>query len=698
MKKKIISLFLCLILMIPLGIPLANATQFPDLNSVSDPETFDAIMYASDNGYMKGYPDGKFMPQSYLTRAEFAQLMYNFSGEKLTSFYHPFTDVSKSSWCNTCVGWAYQNKIVNGVSATKFDPNAVLTKEQMITMLYRYATSYLKKAFGTIPDQLTLMADKNSVSSYAKAPISWGIYFGILKPSLFQIKPKENVKRQDAALYLCRFDKNIVGITDKKMLDFSNTSTNFFASSVKEENKTYKISNKLIEQMKNQVAGKYGASSMEYTQIVKRINTQQKKKFTGACVGIAMVTILDMVGAIDFNRFVGDYADFNQVPSGATSNATRDGIFYYQIASSFMPYEKFGTAYKGTEGDGKAAMKALEEEVRKNGGTYFSYRWDETAEDGVVTPHGHALVVTGIEKINDNKYQLNFVEAGSKTNQNFFSIDKNGVTLGRRINGKFKNYKLTAYRFISKKQFQTQIRFLDLDLKYNTSTFSKLKAPQDVELESSVEEKTADFDVQTEKQENFCLENKTWVIVDTLCRITTDVGLTGTIHGSEITGNLPVVNSYQIPYGEDAPLESSVILEGEAPLCICVEQDRDFSFYASNSKWDAMISGNHPVTARCSEAGIVLEAAVPTQIEMVFHDDNHMFTISGTADGTVTLSKRGEGYEIRGMTGEGSVSCENTDSYTVEFSNNYPGTGSRDLCFTKADGRIVIRNLEEDTQ
>ena len=91
---KCVALFMFIVIMFT---PV-SAITFTDVYDYVSSEEFDSIMYVSDNGYMVGNGDGTFSPSNNVTRAEFVQTLYAFSGKPTSSNEIPFMDVSTSAW------------------------------------------------------------------------------------------------------------------------------------------------------------------------------------------------------------------------------------------------------------------------------------------------------------------------------------------------------------------------------------------------------------------------------------------------------------------------------------------------------------------------------------------------------------------------------------------------------------------------
>ena len=138
-----------------------------------------AVQFVYENGVMNGTGANTFEPMKVLTRAEFVTVLHNLEGKPDVAYKNTFKDVPKGKWFTTPVMWAYKNEITSGVSKTEFGTDTEITREQLATMLYKYAK--LKK-YKTTFDKNALNAfyDKNMVSSWATEAMQWAVSNGVM--------------------------------------------------------------------------------------------------------------------------------------------------------------------------------------------------------------------------------------------------------------------------------------------------------------------------------------------------------------------------------------------------------------------------------------------------------------------------------------------------------------------------------------
>ncbi len=150
---------------------------------------------------VNGKAEGIFDPNSNITRAEFCQILYLMSGQT-SDGSESFDDVNVGDWFTQAVAWAVNNGITMGTTESTFSPYENITREQMATMIYRYAT--LMGLDWTISAE-TEFADRADFAEYANYQINWAADKGIVKgyPD-GTFGPKANATRAEAVSMLQR--------------------------------------------------------------------------------------------------------------------------------------------------------------------------------------------------------------------------------------------------------------------------------------------------------------------------------------------------------------------------------------------------------------------------------------------------------------------------------------------------------------
>ena len=183
----------------------APAEPFPDVDE--NDWFYDEVVYVYENGLMNGVENNQFAPNTATNRAMLATILYRLAGEPAVSGDLPFTDVAAGTWYTDAVLWAAQNGIVNGLGENTFAPMNTLTREQLVTMLYRYA-----EAAGydvSAAADLSGYPDAGKVQTYAQKAMSWAVAEGIVEGMDGNLNPAGNATRAQIATILMRFCEGV---------------------------------------------------------------------------------------------------------------------------------------------------------------------------------------------------------------------------------------------------------------------------------------------------------------------------------------------------------------------------------------------------------------------------------------------------------------------------------------------------------
>ena len=167
----------------------------------------DAVRYVYDNGLMDGVGDGQFAPNATTTRAQLVTILYRLAGEPDVSGDVGFADVETGLWYSNAVTWAAEKGIVNGISETEFAPAGDLTREQLATILYRYAEAEGYDVSAAA--DLSGYPDAGKVQTYAQEAMSWAVAEGIVEGMDGNLNPAGNATRAQIATILMRFCEGV---------------------------------------------------------------------------------------------------------------------------------------------------------------------------------------------------------------------------------------------------------------------------------------------------------------------------------------------------------------------------------------------------------------------------------------------------------------------------------------------------------
>lgn len=200
---------------------LSNANfyynAFPDVKN--NAWYFRAVNFAVEKGYFSGNGDGTFAPGKNITRQDFVVVLSRIAGANLSLYsgITNFTDVPSGAYYAKAIHWATDNGIISGYNATKFGVGDPLTREQLVTILSRYAQ---KKGVNVTPNSAALnkmntYSDASKINPYMKNAIAWALYNKVISGMTdTTIVPQGNATRSQVAAILMNINayKVIPGI------------------------------------------------------------------------------------------------------------------------------------------------------------------------------------------------------------------------------------------------------------------------------------------------------------------------------------------------------------------------------------------------------------------------------------------------------------------------------------------------------
>lgn len=179
--------------------------DFPFADVAKGSWYYEGVRYAYENGLMSGTGEGTFSPDLPTSRGMLVTILYRLAGSPAAGSAS-FTDVAKGQWYADGVAWASANGVVSGYPDGSFRPNDTITREQMAAILYQYA-----RIQGKLDDSradLSIFSDLDSLSAYAKEPMSWAVAQGLFSGvSADTLAPGGSTTRAQAAVILTAFSK-----------------------------------------------------------------------------------------------------------------------------------------------------------------------------------------------------------------------------------------------------------------------------------------------------------------------------------------------------------------------------------------------------------------------------------------------------------------------------------------------------------
>lgn len=169
---------------------------------------YESIERAAQLGYVNGVGGGKFEPNRQLTRAEFVTMLHRMAGKPTASTAAAFTDVSQNAWYRDAVNWAAEKGYVKGTDANTFSPDGKITRQEVVTILFRYSGSQsgAETMFtATYDSQFT---DSGAIAPWAKTAMYWAIYNGVVNgTSPTTVSPTATATRAEVAAIFVRYAK-----------------------------------------------------------------------------------------------------------------------------------------------------------------------------------------------------------------------------------------------------------------------------------------------------------------------------------------------------------------------------------------------------------------------------------------------------------------------------------------------------------
>ncbi|MCL2153197.1 MAG: YDG domain-containing protein [Oscillospiraceae bacterium] len=175
---------------------------------------YDAVQFVTDRQLMNGTDEDKFSPGGAITRAMLVTILYRLEGSPDVSGDISFSDVDSGQWYSNAILWASQNGIVKGYSSEIFGLNDPVTREQAVSILYRYAEA--KGLDVSASADLSEYSDMEDISDWALDAMQWAVAVGIIqgRTSSTTIEPQGTSTRAEVAMIFKRYIEDFIGEGD----------------------------------------------------------------------------------------------------------------------------------------------------------------------------------------------------------------------------------------------------------------------------------------------------------------------------------------------------------------------------------------------------------------------------------------------------------------------------------------------------
>ena len=216
--KRAITVLLAIIMIVGLVTPaMANTSAIEPTWGVGQSQLidvspgawyYDAVEFVFERGIMQGVGGNRFDPQGTFTRAASTATLFRVHNDRVAntgdSRQNNFNDVG-NTWYAPYVTWANSNGIVNGTSPTTFAPSNNITRQEIVTLLYRFA-QFRGYNTNAPSGQLNRFTDRGQIATWANSAMNWAVYTGVMsgRPNNI-IAPTDNLTRAEAAQLLMNF-------------------------------------------------------------------------------------------------------------------------------------------------------------------------------------------------------------------------------------------------------------------------------------------------------------------------------------------------------------------------------------------------------------------------------------------------------------------------------------------------------------
>ena len=173
---------------------------------------YEVVCYVYEHGLMRGIGDNAFGPGGFTTRGMIVTILWNLEGCPVTAGSIPFTDVPEDAYCAQAVKWASENGIVSGFGDGKFRPGDPVKREQMAAILFNYAKFKGYDISGEKIIDFSGFQDISELSAYAAPAMQWCADNGVITGKGGGIlDPRGKATRGQTAKMLYYFCESIAG-------------------------------------------------------------------------------------------------------------------------------------------------------------------------------------------------------------------------------------------------------------------------------------------------------------------------------------------------------------------------------------------------------------------------------------------------------------------------------------------------------
>ena len=197
------------------GCPVSENCPFGQYTDLDKTEWYhEGVHYCIEEGLMQGVAADRFGPEMATSRAMLVTILWRLEGSPMVEIAEGFNDVFDSDWYNNAIRWASASGIAGGYGDSIFGPNDAVTREQMATILWRYAK--YKDIDVSVGENTNILsyADAFDIAEYAMPAMQWacgaGVIQGIEQNNTMHLAPRGNAVRSQSAAMIYRFCAEIM--------------------------------------------------------------------------------------------------------------------------------------------------------------------------------------------------------------------------------------------------------------------------------------------------------------------------------------------------------------------------------------------------------------------------------------------------------------------------------------------------------
>ena len=185
-----------------IGGEFCPSDQFVDMRNML-PQIHEAVDYMVGMGYMNGMSASHFGPNTELNRAMMVTILHRIAGSPEATGTHSFVDVPDGQFYSEPVLWALEKGVTTGLDDTHFAPGKSLTRQELVTFLYRFAG--VMGYDTTATTDLSAYTDAAKVQPYAIEPFQWAVAAGVVNgTSATTLSPEATTTRAQICIMVSR--------------------------------------------------------------------------------------------------------------------------------------------------------------------------------------------------------------------------------------------------------------------------------------------------------------------------------------------------------------------------------------------------------------------------------------------------------------------------------------------------------------